>query len=281
MDRHRGFTLIELLVVIAVIAVLMGILMPSLRAARELARGSACLANEGSLMLGYIMYADDNNGRMVRGHVSMVDLDEPMWVKPPITEAGTYISGSNVQLRDRLRGIKRGAMFPYVNDPEMYHCPGDNRFQAAGTLDQAMYRSYMVPDVLSAAPAGFHSWTENRYQYFPKKLMEIKHASRKYIFLESEFQNPSFNYDHGAWSFAPWIDSGWVDALATFHSKSANFGFADGHGEKHKWVHIETWKSFKREIPKNPYSPPKGENEDLKWCWEHFPYLSESEKPRW
>ena len=46
-----GFTLIELLVVIAIIAVLMGILMPSLCAAPELARGSACLSNQKSLML--------------------------------------------------------------------------------------------------------------------------------------------------------------------------------------------------------------------------------------
>ena len=35
MSRKRAFTLIELLVVIAVIAILMAILMPALRAAKE------------------------------------------------------------------------------------------------------------------------------------------------------------------------------------------------------------------------------------------------------
>ena len=61
MRRSDGFTLIELLVVIAIIAVLMAVLMPGLRAARELARGSVCLSNQKSLMLAYTMYPVDND----------------------------------------------------------------------------------------------------------------------------------------------------------------------------------------------------------------------------
>lgn len=279
MRKRQAFTLIELLVVIAVIAVLMGILMPALKAARELARGSNCMANERSLMMAYIMYADDNSGKLVRGHVARNDLQSPMWVLPPLNADGTYMSGDPL-LEDRIRGIQAGALYPYINNYEMYHCPGDNRYQSAATEHQAFYRSYLVPDVLSAAKKGFHSWTENRHKYFPKKLNEIRHPSLKYVFLESEFRNTSFNYDHGGWSFAPWMDTFWIDELATFHSKSANFGFADGHAEKHKWVHNETWEIFKGDMRQNPMKPPKGENEDFRWCWEHFPYLSDSEKLR-
>jgi len=279
MIEKRAFTLIELLVVIAVIAILMAILMPALRAAKELARGSSCLANQRSLVLAYTMYADDNDSRIVRGHVDRNNMDSPMWALPPVDAGGAYIPGTPL-LEDRIRGIKMGALYPYINDHEMYHCPGDNRYQTGYPEHQRMYRSYIIPDVLSAARKGFHSWTEARYKYLPKKLTEITHASMKYVFVESEFQNPNFNYDHGGWSFAPWIDTRWVDALATFHSKSATFGFADGHAEKHKWAHSETWKIFIGDLPMSTLQPAAGMNADWRWCWERFPYLHKTERPR-
>lgn len=67
MCKRSGFTLIELLVVIAVIAILMAILMPALKIAREQARGVNCLANQRSLTQAYIMYADDNDGSICGG----------------------------------------------------------------------------------------------------------------------------------------------------------------------------------------------------------------------
>ena len=46
-----GFTLIELLVVIAVIAILMAILLPAIKAAREQGKCAACLNNLRQLTL--------------------------------------------------------------------------------------------------------------------------------------------------------------------------------------------------------------------------------------
>ncbi len=57
---RRGFTLVELLVAIAIIALLVGLLLPSLLAARESGRRARCLSNLHQLALAMIVYTDDN-----------------------------------------------------------------------------------------------------------------------------------------------------------------------------------------------------------------------------
>jgi len=65
MRKPKGFTLIELLVVIAIIALLMAILMPALKRAKEQGERAVCLSNLKQLGLAWILYADDNEDKLV------------------------------------------------------------------------------------------------------------------------------------------------------------------------------------------------------------------------
>lgn len=62
---RRGFSLVELLVVIAILAVLLGVLLPGLAAARRTARSVKCLANVRSLQIASAMYADAHRGFLI------------------------------------------------------------------------------------------------------------------------------------------------------------------------------------------------------------------------
>ena len=64
MKRSKGFTLIELLVVISIIALLIGILLPALGAARRAARQMKSTTQVRGIVQGLVTYAGGNKERM-------------------------------------------------------------------------------------------------------------------------------------------------------------------------------------------------------------------------
>ena len=64
MSRPKGFTLIELLVVISVIVLLVSLLLPGLRLARDLAAEVVCRSNIRQWGTIFTMYTNDHNDEL-------------------------------------------------------------------------------------------------------------------------------------------------------------------------------------------------------------------------
>ncbi|MEM6458807.1 MAG: type II secretion system protein, partial [Planctomycetota bacterium] len=79
-----GFTLIELLVVIAIVTLLVGILLPTLGSARQVARAAADLSNVRQLQTAHWVYMTDYDGWFIDvglGHGSSHADEEVAWIK--------------------------------------------------------------------------------------------------------------------------------------------------------------------------------------------------------
>ncbi len=97
-----AFTLIELLVVISIIAVLIGILIPSLSKARDTARSTVCMSNMKQIMVAGITYANDNK--------------EQIWPEVGWCRTGT------------APNEKPGILYQYINVADkVTECPANKR----------------------------------------------------------------------------------------------------------------------------------------------------------
>src|SRR5438270_13665048 len=80
---RRAFTLIELMVVIGIIAILLGILLPSLSRARESSNRAKCLSNLRQVGGAYVMYAMDHNGRLPKTALTGAGVPQDAWYWQP------------------------------------------------------------------------------------------------------------------------------------------------------------------------------------------------------
>ena len=135
--RRRGaaFTLVELLVVIGVIALLISMLLPALRKAREQAAMVKCMSNQRQLMQAFLMFAQDHKGRLPG---NFTDYNNPD------TEKRSWLYNYQEPLTNAPRN---GTIWRYVNNVEVYLCPSlqaDNVLRGTNSNGQFDYVSFAV-----------------------------------------------------------------------------------------------------------------------------------------
>lgn len=205
-SKKAGFTLIELLVVIAIIAILLSILLPALKRAKEQSKRMACLSNLRQMMLGWDMYADENDGKIVSGNTALgtFNPDGKCWV---------YWLGRGASEQARLQGIRDGLLFEYCQTEKIYKCP-------TGVPDELV--TYAIVDRMNGYDSipGAREIIHNKY--------DIKSPAQRAVFLDEGRLSPAswtIHYDQERW---------W-DQITARHGNGTDFSFADGHSEYWKW----------------------------------------------
>ena len=100
--KYTGFTLIELLVVVAIIAILAALLLPALGKAKETGRAAYCRNNEKNLILAWMMYYQDNDGKIVAAHDRGIRQGD--WIGPKQDAMGRQ-TGAGGSIDDEIRGF--------------------------------------------------------------------------------------------------------------------------------------------------------------------------------
>ena len=157
MSKKRGFTLIELLVVIAIIAILAAILLPVFTAAKRRAQTMRCLSNLRQLSSGFLMYCNDNSGRM------------------PFVGYGTGPNWCG-STRDSPRrcSLEKGQIWSYTKNRGIYLCPLDKGRPASS---QTGYdKNYPLSYSMNAALE--KQIPESLPMVRPSKMMLLIHEDR-------------------------------------------------------------------------------------------------------
>lgn len=230
--KKRGFTLIELLVVIAIIALLLSILMPSLRKVKEVARQVVCSSNMKQLALGNLVYAAEYDDKVVLAMGS----NNEMW----LTTILNYCDDPDIKMCPSVNKKPTGGMGG-ASDPSIG--PEGGQRAKFNSKDGSCYEYWKVQDVKLVRHTS--SYGMNGYAQYPENVRwgdeelflgktTVRMAYNVPLIVPSVWRsgypgsaaNANFTTDPGQYS----------DHIGRFvfirHGDRNNVSFIDGHVER-------------------------------------------------
>jgi len=253
MNARKGFTLIELLVVIAIIAVLMAILMPALSRVREQGKRIVCEHNLKSLTFTWVMYADENDDKIVNGaggfHYTQSGMTNNGTASGIIERAwvgrgwgnnwdNQNVANTGMTEAQQKQAITEGALWPVCKDYDIYKCPTGrpNEFVTYATVD-AMNGLHRTGTTVSG---GHHPFAVGKRvgktTLWVKKMSEISSPAPalRMVYIDEGAMTPdSFAVHYQA-------NNSWWDDPPIRHGDGTTVSWADGHAGHMKWKAAET-----------------------------------------
>jgi prepilin-type N-terminal cleavage/methylation domain-containing protein/prepilin-type processing-associated H-X9-DG protein len=246
MKRRKAFTLIELLVVIAIIALLLAILVPSLKKAKELANGIVCGAKVKNIATASYTYSSTGDGYFVPAGYLVPRPGRPPYTWP-ITDddytAGARYWYENETFRSYLKindySVKSNSVsvsalrLALSAMPKEFLCPSDKISKKRPASQTRISYAYNNSD--------WRPWTQN-CKIIAYKVETVKHPAETLNFVDSITHDVDFNGGHykGIWDRIknlPPDPATWPDVRTTYgsahyrHNEGANVGFYDGHAQ--------------------------------------------------
>jgi len=217
----RVFAIVGIVVPAVVCFLAIGLLMPALNRAREQGKRAVCLVNLRELTLAWLLYAEDNDDRIVNGAAGSNRAGELSWV-------GKDWDTDDLNLK--RDAILKGALWTYCKNLKLYRCPSGY----GGEM-----RTYSIVDSMNGSPQPGNSMgrgpNEIIDELITKNRMQISNPGQRVVFIDVGRATPG--------SFAVYYDKEqWWDLPPVRHRDGTSISFADGHGEYWKWEGAETIK---------------------------------------
>lgn len=236
----RGFTMIELLVVISIISMLMSILMPSLKKAREQGRTVVCQTNLRQLIFAWNMYNMDNDDRLCSASVHLNGPRPWLHETAPLFPPSHWVAeGDGVAFNPVIgteQALADGVLWDYLEVPEVYKCHSHRTdFGLSYAVNHTMGANLRFGSETIFTNAGDFSTPADRLVFIDSVGILLKED------LNSSYPDI---YDLELHGFYP-IDMDtqlWNPGtrLITRHNGGTNLSFADGHTGYYRWKDYRT-----------------------------------------